>query len=323
MSGFSRSYAMLFALRALFGIGMGGEWAAGTPLAIEHWPARFRGLASGMLQGGFSWGYLLAAIAFQTIYPIFSSVPHLGWRVVFWIAIVPAVVTLWILAGVSESPIWLEHQHRSRTAQRETANESKISLLRIFHHDLLGTTILTTAVMSAFMCSAHSTAFWYPTLLRDAGRSTLPYLVAFNVDAVGGAVAFGRLSETILGRRGAISIAALAGVASMPLYVHGSGPMPLCLGALMMGAFGAGIWGVVPAYVTEMFPTATRGIGAGLSYHVGAAVASTMPVLMGLMQDRGMALANIMTITIAITLILSAGLIRLGPETRGRNFNEP
>jgi MFS transporter, SHS family, lactate transporter len=323
LSGFSRSYAMLFALRALFGIGMGGEWAAGTPLALEHWPARYRGLASGMLQGGFFWGYLLAAVAFQTIYPIFSSVPHLGWRVMFWIAIVPAIVTLWILAGVSESPIWLEHQHRSRTTQRETANESKISLLRIFQRDLLGTTILTTAVMSAFMCSGYSIAFWYPTLLRDAGRSTLPYLVAFNVGAVGGVVAFGRLSETILGRRGAVSIAALAGVASIPLYVHASRPLALCLGALMMGAFGTGIWGVAPAYVTEMFPTATRGIGPGLSYHVGAAVASTIPVLMGLMQDRGLALANIMTITIAITLILSAGLIWLGPETRGRNFNEP
>jgi len=90
LSGFSRSYAMLFVLRALFGIGMGGEWAAGTPLALEHWPARFRGLASGMLQGGWNWGYLLAAAAFQFIYPIFSATPQLGWRVMFWIAILPA-----------------------------------------------------------------------------------------------------------------------------------------------------------------------------------------------------------------------------------------
>jgi SHS family lactate transporter-like MFS transporter len=78
LSGFSRSYAMLFALRALFGIGMGGEWAAGMPLALENWPARSRGLASGMLQGGFYWGYLLAAIAFQTIHPLFSFVPRVN-----------------------------------------------------------------------------------------------------------------------------------------------------------------------------------------------------------------------------------------------------
>src|SRR5215470_8812704 len=92
LSGFSRSYAMLFALRALFGIGMGGEWAAGTPLAMEHWPARSRGLASGILQGGWFWGYLLAAVAFQFIYPMSSATPHFGWRVMFWIAILPAVI---------------------------------------------------------------------------------------------------------------------------------------------------------------------------------------------------------------------------------------
>jgi len=222
-----------------------------------------------MLQGGWFWGYLLAAVAFQTIFPIFSAMPHFGWRVMFWIAILPAVLTLWILAGVPESPIWLEHQHRSWNAQRETRHESKLSLLRIFQRDLLGTTILTTAVMSAFMCSGYSTAFWYPTLLRDAGRSTLPYLVAFNVGAIAGVVAFGRLSETILGRRGAVSIAALSGVASLPLYVHGTGPMQLCLGALTMGAFGAGLWGVAPAYVTEMFPTASRGIWSGTQLPCG------------------------------------------------------
>ena len=82
------------------------------------------------------------------------------------------------------------------------------------------------------------------------------------------------------------------------------------------------MFGVAPAYVTEMFPTATRGIGPGLAYHAGAAVASIVPVLMGLMQDRGMALAKVMTIGIAVCLLLSAGLMWLGPETRGRNFNE-
>jgi len=324
LSGFSRSYAMLFALRALFGIGMGGEWAAGTPLALEHWPARLRGLTSGVLQGGWHWGYLLAAAAFQFIYPIFSAAPHLGWRVMFWIAIIPALVTLWILAGVSESPVWLEHQRRIRSAQGqcETREEAKISLVRIFRRDLLGTTIHTTAVISAFMCSYYSINFWYPTLLRDAGRPPLPYLVAFNLGAVAGIASFGRLSETVLGRRGAVSIAALAGVASIPLYLHATGPATLGVGALTMGMFGQGMWGVAPAYVTERFPTATRGIGPGLSYHVAAAVGSTMPVLIGLMQDRGTALANAMTLAGAIALMTAVGMIWLGPETRGRNFNE-
>jgi MFS transporter, SHS family, lactate transporter len=324
LSGFSRSYAMLFALRALFGIGMGGEWAAGTPLALEHWPARSRGMASGMLQGGWFWGYLLAAVAFQFIYPIFSAMPHLGWRVMFWIAIVPALFTLRIVAGVSESPVWLEHQRAVQTAQlrREAVEEPRFSLVRIFQRDLLGTTIQTTAVMSAFLCAGHAAIFWYPTLLRDAGRSPLPYLVAFNLGAVAGLAVCGRLSETVLGRRGAVSIAALAGLASIPLYLHATGPAMLSLGALMMGAFGCGMVGVAPAYVTEQFPTGTRGIGPGFCYHVAAAVASIIPILIGSLQDRGVPLSDAMTVAIAITLIFSAGLIWLGPETRGRNFNE-
>src|SRR5207244_6178158 len=92
LSGFSTAYAMLFALRALFGIGMGGEWAAGMPLALEHWPARFRGLASGLLLGGWYWGYLFAAAAFQFVYPLFNSRPDVGGRVMFWLAIVRALL---------------------------------------------------------------------------------------------------------------------------------------------------------------------------------------------------------------------------------------
>ena len=319
LSGFSRSYAMLFVLRALFGIGMGGEWAAGTPLALEHWPARFRGLASGMLQGGWNWGYLLAATVFQFIYPIFSATPHLGWRVMFWIAIVPALLTLWIRAGVSESPVWLEHQRRLGTTPRD---ESKVSLVRIFQRDLVGATIQTTAVIGAFMCAYYSIGFWYPTFLRDAGRSTLPYLVAFNLGSIAGVAAWGSLSETSLGRRGAVTIAALMGVTSIPLYLYATGSVAMCLGALTMGAFGCGIWGMAPAYVTERFPTAARGVGPGFSYHAAAAVGSVMSVLIGAMQDRGAALPNAMAIAIAASLILCVVLIWLGPETRGRNFNE-
>jgi len=200
--------------------------------------------------------------------------------------------------------------------------EPKISLVRVFQRDMLGTTTQTTAVMSAFMCSGYAIGFWYPTLLRDGGRSTLPYLVGFNLGAVAGLAGFGRLSETI-GRRGAVTIAALAGVASIPLYLHVTWPIVLGIGSLTMGAFGGGIWGVAPAYVTERFPTATRGIGPGLSYHVGAVAGSIMPVLIGAMQDRGAALRNVMMVAIAASLILSVVLIWLGPETRGRNFNDP
>jgi len=324
LSGFSTSYGMLFTFRALFGIGMGGEWASGMPLLLEHWPARFRGLASGLLLGGWYWGYLLAATAFHFIYPLFQGIPDLGWRAMFWLAIIPAFLTLWIRTGVSESPVWLARQKRLRDEGPEKARiaEPKISLVRIFQRDLLGTTIQTTALIGAFMCAFYSISQWYPTFLREAGRATLPFMVAFNVGAILGTATWGRLSETRLGRRGAVTITALLGVAAIPLYLHASTTTPMMVGAFMMGAFGCGIWGMAPAYVTERYPTATRGVGPGFCYHAAAAIGSVMPLLIGALQDRGVSLVTAMTFPIGISLTLSAVLIWLGPETRGRLFSD-
>src|SRR4030095_3266472 len=131
LSGFAPSYAVLFGIRALFGLGMGGEWAAGMPLVLEHWPARLRGLASGLLLGGWYWGYLLARGAVAFGYPLFSHTPDLAWRVMFWVCIVPALFTLWIRARVQESPVWLERQRRLK-ATGFSAGEAKLSLTRTF-----------------------------------------------------------------------------------------------------------------------------------------------------------------------------------------------
>ena len=322
LSGFSTSYTMLFALRALFGIGMGGEWAAGMALVLEHWPAQYRGLASGLLQSGWNWGYLFAAVAFQFIYPLFNGAPDIGWRVMFWIAVAPALLTLWIRSRVSESPVWLERRRRMQAAAREGRSlvEPGISLVRIFQRDLIGTTIQTTAVLGAFMCVYYSVNFWYPTLLREAGRPTLPYLAAFNIGAIIGVPAWGRLSETALGRRGAVTITILLGIASLPLYLHAHDAVLMGLGALMMGAFGMGMWGMAPAYTAECFPTSVRGVGPGFCYHSGAAIGAVMPYVIGMLQDRGIPIATAMTGAMLTSGLLAAGLIWLGPETRGRVF---
>ena len=322
LSGFSTSYAMLFAFRALFGIGMGGEWAAGMPLVLEHWPARLRGLASGLLLGGWYWGYLLAAAAFQFVYPMFEGTPDLAWRAMFWLGAVPALFTLWIRKNVPESPLWLERQRRLAEARAAGTpiHEPRVSLVAIFRRDLIGTTIQTSALLGAFMCSFYSIGFWYPTLLREAGRSALPYLVAFNVGAIIGTASWGRLSETALGRRGAVTLTALLGVTAIPLYLGVDAPGTLWIGAFLMGACGCGIWGMAPAYLSERFPTAVRGVGPGFSYHAGAAIGSLAPVVIGTMQDRGVALASAMGGAILVSGLLAATLIWLGPETRGREL---
>ena len=327
LSGFSTSYAMLFAFRALFGIGMGGEWAAGMPLALEHWPTRLRGLASGLLQGGWYWGYILSALTFSYVYPIFAAMPDpfsvspdstLGWRVMFWTGVIPALMVLWIRTGVQESPVWLKRQQQIKASG--AALEDRISLLRLFRPDLLWVTIQSSLLISTFMFSYYSISFWYPTFLRDQGLDPLRYVVGFNAGAILGIALWGRASEGWLGRRGAVTLAALTGVVTAPLFLTTSSTWWLLIGAILMGATGGGIWGMAPAYLTERFPTAVRGVGPGLSYHVGAAVGSATPFMLGRLQDSGMTIGGAMMLCIVGSGLLVSGVIWLGPETRGRNF---
>ena len=320
LSGFSTSYAMLFGLRALFGIGMGGEWAAGMPLVLEHWPARLRGLASGMLQGGWYWGYLLAAVVFQFVYPLFSAIPDLGWRVMLWAAIVPAILALWVRRRVRESPVWLERQRLLASAEPARVAPAKISLVRIFERGLIGCTAQTAGLIASFMCMYYAINFWYPTLLRDSGHTTLPYLAAINVGAILGTAGWGRVSETRLGRRGAVTLAILLAAAVLPLYLYARDPWLTAAGALSMGMFGNGVWGMAPAYTTERFPTAVRGVGPGFCYHCGAAVGAPMPWLIGRLQDLGTPIGAAMGSAMLVSGAIALAFVWLGPETRGRVF---
>jgi SHS family lactate transporter-like MFS transporter len=307
LSGFSSSYAMLFGLRALFGLGMGGEWAAG----------KLRGLVSGLLLGGWYWGYLLAAAAFQFIYPFFGENYDFAWRAMFWVCIIPALFTLWIRKNVPESPVWLAQQKLK--AEGRMPKGPSLSVGRIFKRDMIGTTIQTSLVVGGFMCIYYSVNFWYPTFLRDAGRPVLPYLAAFNLAAIAGTAFWGRLSEGRLGRRGAATVTVILGILSLPFYLHATTAPVLFLGAAMMGFFGMGIWGMAPAYSNERFPTEVRGVGAGFAYHAAAAIGATMPVILGALQDRGFDIVDAMSTAMVLSGALSM-VIWLGPETRGREL---
>ena len=321
LSGFAPSYAVLFGIRALFGLGMGGEWAAGMPLVLEHWPARLRGLASGLMLGGWYWGYLFAAAAFQFIYPLFSGTPDLAWRVMFWVCVIPALFTFWIRARVPESPVWLERQ-RLLKETGAGAREPKLSLLRIFQSDMISTTIQTTLVIGSFMCIYYSLNFWYPTVLRDAGRTNLlPFLAAFNVGAILGTATWGRLSEGRLGRRGAFTATLILGPASLPFFLYGGTTPALIFGALTMGFFGMGVWGMAPAYTVERFPTEVRGVGPGFCYHAGSAMGAAMPYILGAAQDRGISAVNGMSVAMVLSAVFAGIAVWSGPETRGRDFN--
>jgi MFS transporter, SHS family, lactate transporter len=317
LSGFSTSYGMLFTLRALFGIGMGGVWAAGMPLTLEHWPAHLRGVASGMLQAGYSVGFILSSLVFQFAYPLVQQRQDYGWRVMLWIGVLPALLVFWIMSGVKESPVWLDRQRHLQDRQQARG----VSLARLFKPDLIVVTLQTSVLMGAFIFSYHSITFWYPTLLAARHLPPLVYMLLLNIGGVTGAIAAGRLSETRLGRRGAATLMMAIGVLSIPLYLYTTSVTLMSAGALAIGFFAAGSWGMVPSYLTERFPTAARAVGAGFAYHAGAGLGSFTPQFIGLLQDRGVALPNAMAGCITAAGVLVIALVWMGPETRGRHFH--
>ena len=316
LSGASTTYVMLFAFRGLFGIGMGGMWAAGMPLALEHWPQHLRGIASGLLQGGYSTGFLLSSLVYQLGYPYVSHRPEWAWRIMLWSGVIPAAIIFFVMRSVPESPIWLERRKTLVAAGRG----GRSSLARLFDRDLIWVTLHTSLLMGAFVSVYQSTTFWYPTLLSNLKLQPLSFLLLLNAGGLIGSVVLGAMSEKWGGRRGSATLGMVVGLLSVPLYLFSSNPSVLLLGAWMMGFFAAGAWGMVPGYLSERFPTEARGVGTGFAYHAGVGIGSYAPFLIGRLQDGGTSLNVAMAYCIVTAGVVCVALLWLGPETRGRTL---
>src|SRR5262245_55894188 len=316
LSGLSTTYVMLFAFRGLFGIGMGGMWAAGMPLALEQWPAKYRGIASGILQGGYSAGFLLSSLVFQLGYPLINHRPRWAGRLMLWAGVSPGMLIFFAMRRVPESPVWLEQQR----ALRESGVRPRLSLARLFDADLWRVTLHTSLLMGGFVFMYQSTTFWYPTLLTQLKQQPLAFLLLLNAGGLIGSVAFGALSEWWGGRRGAATIGIALGIASAPEYVFSSSSVVLRAGAWLICFMASGAWGIVPGYLSERFPTEARGVGTGFSYHVGVGIGALGPYLIGAMQDAGLDLRSAMLRCIVAAGIAVLVLLWLGPETRGKEL---
>jgi SHS family lactate transporter-like MFS transporter len=304
LCGFAPNYAVFFILRMLFGIGMGGEWGVGASLAMEHAPVRWRGVLSGILQSGYSVGYLLAALAARLV------LPNWGWRAMFWVGGVPALLALYIRTKVPESEAWKQH----RVAR--TIDGPRIA----WQHKWLS--LYLVALMFLMNCLSHGTQDLYPDFLKHAhgvAANTVAYIaMSYNVGAVVGAVIFGLLSERI-GRRYSMLAALAVTLAVIPAWAFGSTLAVLACGAFVMQMGVQGAWGIIPVHLNELSPDAVRGLLPGFTYQVGILFASATPRVEFALRDHlGYAWA-LTAFELVVIAALSLMLV-LGSEKRGRSF---
>ena len=305
-TGFAQSYTAFMVLRALFGIGMGGEWGVGASLAMEKAPARRRGIFSGLLQEGYACGYLLAALCYFVVFP------RWGWRPMFFIGGLPALLALYVRSQVKESEVWARTKHDTW---------GQLGGAIVSHWRLFLYLVLLMALMNFV---SHGTQDMYPTFLQREWNFTperRAALTAFSmVGAIIGGIVFGHLSDRI-GRRKTIVIALVLAVLSIPLWAFSPTLALLVAGAFIIQFMVQGAWGVIPAHINELSADNVRGFLPGFAYQCGVLVASTVPFVEAVFAER-MPYRFAMS-SVAVTVFVLAAIVAwLGRERHGVVFGE-
>ena len=302
-SGFAPSMTTLLIVRALFGVAMGGEWGLGSALTMESIPASARGAVSGLLQVGYPSGFFLASLAVYLFYD------RLGWRYMFVLGVVPAVLVFFIRMAIEESPAWKVGQKAPRA-----------SVVTVLGRDWK-LAVYAIVLMTAFNFFSHGSQDSYPSFLKeqhhfDTHLTTLLTAIG-NVGAIVGGLFFGAFSEKV-GRRRSIVIAALLALPALPFWAFASTPLILGAGAFLMQVAVQGAWGVIPAHLNELSPPELRATFPGVVYQLGnllAAVNLNLQVLIAgaAGNDYGLAMAIVVG-CVALVIIL---MMVFGPEKRG------
>ena len=304
LCGFAPNYTVFLILRTIYGIGMGGEWGVGASLAMEAAPRKWRGLLSGILQSGYSIGYLLAALAARFVEP------NLGWRAMFWVGGAPALLALYIRIKVPESEAWKYHRAPTIGAILAVAKQ----------HRKVAAYLVLMIMLMTFL--SHGTQDLYPDFLKSthgATSRTVSYIaILYNVGAVAGAVFFGHLSDR-MGRRRSMIAALILSLAAIPAWAFAGPILVIAIAAFVMQAGVQGAWGIIPAHLNELSPDQTRGLLPGLAYQLGVLMAAPTNSIEYALRDKfgySWALAGFELVTI----ILLAAVVALGKEHKGRGF---
>jgi SHS family lactate transporter-like MFS transporter len=306
-SGFAPTLTVLLILRAVYGIAMGGEWGVGASLTMETIPAKTRGVISGLLQAGYPSGYLLAAVANWGLHDM------IGWRGLFMVGALPALLVLYIRRQVDESPAFVARQLAPK----------KVPIGAILQRHL-GLLVFAVILMAAFNSFSHGTQDLYPTFLKvqmGFDTQTISWIaIVYNIGAMLGGLTFGALSQQI-GRRWAIIIASLLALPVIPLWAFSTTPTMLAIGAFLMQVAVQGAWGVVPVYLNELSPDAIRGTFPGVVYQLGNLIASKNGVFQAKYAEaHNNDYATILAWTVGVVAVVIALLTLVGRESRGAVF---
>ena len=304
LSGLAPNYPIFLVLRLLYGIGMGGFWGVGASLTLESAPGRWRGLLSGLLQGGYPLGYLLAAVAARLILPAW------GWRAMFWAGLVPGIITMLVAYKSPESRAWKQHQVKSVRG-----------ILRVVwdHRKSFAYLVLMLTLM---ICLSHGTQDLYPDFLKTAHHvfpNVVAYLAMFyNFGALLGTISVGHTSEK-LGRRKSIILSLSLCALVIPLWAFGHSLTILAIGAFLMQVGVQGAWGVIPAHLNELSPDAVRSLFPGFVYQLGVLFGSPTNSIEYALRDR-VGYQWALTLFEGCTIIGLMLVFALGPERKGRVF---
>jgi SHS family lactate transporter-like MFS transporter len=305
LSGLAPSYKVFFVLRMLYGIGMGGEWGVGASLAMESVSPKWRGILSGVLQEGYAFGNLLAALVYFFVFP------HWGWRAMFFVGGLPALLSLFIRAKVKESDAW----HQSRT-DWSTYGKAIASNWKLFLYMVL--------LMTTMNSISHGTQDLYPTLLQKqrhfSVQTTAMITMISMVGAITGGLLFGLYSDR-RGRRRSMVTAVVFAILLIPAWVMSSTVLLIVPAAFLMQFMVQGAWGVIPVHLNELSPGELRGFFPGFAYQLGVLFASGVTVIEAVLAKH-LTYAQSLGLLAGIVLLIGVPVIGLGPEAKGVAFGK-
>jgi len=308
--GFAATAAQLALFRICLGLGMGGEWASGAALVSETWSDQDRGKALGFMQSSWAIGYALAALVNWLV----QDVAGFGWRVVFFVGVLPALYALWVRSRVEEPVLW----------QRARAAPKRGSLGRALGGRMLSVTVAVTLMNACTLFGWWGFNSWVPTYLSSASQQggiglsvRLMSLLVITMQAGMwlGYVTFGFISDAIGRRRTYVGYLILA-AALVWSYTSSRNPWVLFALGPVTAFFATGYFSGFGAVTAELYPTEVRATAQGFTYNLGRVVSAFAPRAVGsLATTRGYPAALSLA---AAAFLLAAMFWVFIPETKGR-----